>query len=204
VLVCSGGGIPASAYGKVAVSHTWVAIDFETASRERASACALGLAVIEGGRIVEKRDWLIQPPGNYFEPMNTRIHGIHADLVAQSPEFDETWSEIAPYLAGSVVLAHNAPFDIGVLRASLARYELEPPAVVGYHCTVQMSRAVWPDLANHRLSTVCSHCGIELEHHVAASDAAACASIALHCLDAVGAPSLDDVARALKLRVGRL
>jgi DNA polymerase-3 subunit epsilon len=186
------------------MSRTWIAIDFETASRVRASACALGLAVIEGDRIVEQRDWLIQPPGNYFEPMNTRIHGIHADLVAQAPEFDELWCEIEPYLIDGVVLAHNAPFDMGVLRASLARYELEPPAIAGYHCTVTVSRRVWPHLPNHQLSTMCRHCGIALNHHEAASDAAACASIALRCLDEVGVPTLDDLELELGLRAGRL
>jgi DNA polymerase-3 subunit epsilon len=184
--------------------HLWTAIDFETASRERASACALGLAVIEGDRIVERRDWLIQPPGNYFEPWNTRIHGIHADLVAQEPEFDQVWPEIEPYLRGAVVLAHNAIFDIGVLRSSLARYGLETPLTAGYQCTVRMSRRVWPHLPNHRLSSVCRHCGIELEHHVAASDAAACASIALRCLEESGQPTLDDLGRALGLRLRRL
>jgi DNA polymerase-3 subunit epsilon len=165
---------------------------------------ALGLAVIEGDRIVERQDWLIQPPGNCFEPMNTRIHGIYADLVAQEPEFDELWPEIEPYLRGAVVLAHYATFDIGVLRSSLARYGLETPPTVGYHCTVTMSRRVWPHLSNHRLSSVCRHCGIELEHHVAASDAAACASIALRCLEETGQPSLDALAAALGLRRRRL
>jgi DNA polymerase-3 subunit epsilon len=186
------------------VSRTWIAIDFETASRERASACALGLAVIEDDRIVETRDWLIQPPGNYFEPMNTRIHGIHADLVAQSPEFDEAWLEIEPYLRGGVLLAHNAPFDMSVLRASLARYGLEPPAVDGYHCTVTVSRRVWPRLPNHQLPSVCRHCGIALNHHDAASDAVACASIAIRCLETVGVPTLDDLADELGLRPGKL
>ena len=185
------------------MSHRWTAIDFETASRERASACALGLAVIEGDRIVERRDWLIQPPGNHFEPMNTRIHGIHADLVAQEPEFDELWAEIEPYLSGAVMLAHNAPFDMGVLRASLARYGLEPPRIAGYHCTVTMARRAWPRLANHQLSTVCRHCGIDLVHHEAASDACACASIALRCLAEAGEPTLDDLAKTLGLRPGR-
>lgn len=184
--------------------RTWVAIDFETASRERASACALGLAVIDGDRIVERRDWLIQPPGNYFEPINTRIHGIHADLVAQEPEFDEVWAEIEPYLSGSVVLAHNAPFDVGVLRASLQRYDLPAPPVAGYFCTVTMSRRVWPHLADHKLSSVCRHCGIGLVHHEAASDAAACAQIALACLEAKGMPDLDDLAVELGMRAGRL
>jgi DNA polymerase-3 subunit epsilon len=186
------------------MSDRWTAIDFETASRERASACALGLAVIEGDRIVERRDWLIQPPGNYFEPINTRIHGIHADLVAQEPEFDELWSEIEPYLRGAAVIAHNAPFDIGVLRASLARYDLPLPDVRGYVCTVTMSRRVWPGLRDHKLSSVCRSCGIELDHHVAASDAAACASIALRCLERTGARTLDDLVDELGLRVSRL
>lgn len=179
------------------MTRPWVAIDFETASRERASACALGLAVIEGARIVEKRDWLIQPPGNVFEPMNTRIHGIDADLVAQEPEFDELWPEIEPYLRRAVVLAHNAPFDAGVLRASLARYRLPAPDTVGYHCTVTMSRRVWPHLADHKLSSVCRHCGIALNHHEAASDAAACAAIALRCAEDAGVPTLDDLVREL-------
>lgn len=184
--------------------HRWVAIDFETASRERASACALGLAVIEGDRIVERRDWLIRPPGNRFEYMNTRIHGIDARRVAQEPEFDALWPEIAPYLEGSVVLAHNAPFDMGVLRASLARWELQAPDLDGYHCTVTMSRRVWPHLADHKLSSVCRHCGIALVHHEAASDAEACASIALRCLDETGVATLDDLAHKLGLRPGRL
>jgi DNA polymerase-3 subunit epsilon len=190
--------------GSPDMPHRWTAIDFETASRERASACALGLAVIENGAIVERRDWLIQPPGNYFEPINTRIHGIHADLVAQEPEFDEVWPEIEPYLRDAVVLAHNAPFDVGVLRASLARYELPVPSTAGWVCTVTMSRRVWPDLADHRLSSVCRHCGIALDHHVAASDAAACASIALHCQRETGAEDLDTLARGLSLRPARL
>lgn len=184
--------------------HTWVAIDFETASRERASACALGLAVIEGDRIIERRDWLIRPPGNHFDYMNTRIHGIDARAVALEPEFDGVWPEIEPYLRGTVVLAHNAPFDMGVLRASLGRYDLLTPATGGYYCTVTMSRRVWPDLPDHKLSSVCRHCGITLVHHQAASDAEACASIALSCLGEIGAPTLDDLVDELGLRTGVL
>jgi DNA polymerase III subunit epsilon len=181
----------------------WVAIDFETASRERASACALGVAVIEGDRISEARGWLIQPPGNHFEPWNTRIHGIDADLVAQEPEFDEVWPEIEPFLAGAVLLAHNAPFDMGVLRASLAQYELPAPRVAAHYCTVRLARKVWPELRNHRLSSVCRHCGIELVHHDATSDACACAQIALLSRQCLGAESLDDLVDGLGFRGGR-
>jgi len=185
------------------VSRPWVAIDFETASRERASACALGIAVIESGIITEERSWLIQPPGNYFEPMNTRVHGIDEDMTWHSPEFDEAWTEIGPYLNGVVVLAHNAPFDIAVLRSSLARYGLAVPEAE-YLCTVSMARKVWPRLVNHKLPTVCDHCGIELSHHDAASDAAACARIALRCRRESGASDLDALVTSLGLRTARV
>lgn len=185
------------------MSRPWVAIDFETASRERASACALGIALIINGSIAEERSWLIQPPGNYYEPMNTRVHGIDEDMTWQAPEFDEVWSEIEPYLSGAALLAHNAPFDIAVLRASLERYELSTPDAE-YVCTVSMARKVWPRLANHKLPTVCDHCGIELAHHDAGSDAAACARIALRCRRESGTADLDSLAAVLGLRAGRL
>jgi len=178
----------------------WVAIDFETATREKASACALGIAVIEDNHVVEERAWLIQPPGNIFEPRNIWVHGIDEDMVAQEPEFDEVWVEIEPYLRGATLLAHNAPFDVAVLRSSIARYEIEPLVSHGYHCTVSMARKVWPALANHKLNSVCDHCGIELQHHDAASDAAACARIALAGQRQIGSPTLEELVRQLGLR----
>lgn len=182
----------------------WVAIDFETASRERASACALGIAIIDGAHLVETRSWLIQPPGNYFEPMNTRIHGIDEDQVAQSPEFDEVWPEISEYLDGAVLIAHNAAFDIGVLRGCIERYELAPLSSAGYHCTVTMARKVWPSLPNHRLDCVCGYCGIGLVHHDAASDAEACARVALRCRDDLAEESLDALVRRLGMTARRV
>lgn len=182
----------------------WVAIDFETASSEGASACALGIAVIEGDRIAKERHWLIQPPGNHFERMFTRVHGIDAELVAQEPQFAEVWREVEPYLAGAVVLAHNAPFDMRVLRASLRHYGIPTPSTGGYHCTVTLSRKMLPELPRHRLPDVCEHCGIELRHHDAASDAAACARVALHCLRVSGEPSLAALVRSLGMSAGRL
>ncbi|MHB9002644.1 MAG: exonuclease [Actinobacteria bacterium HGW-Actinobacteria-10] len=181
----------------------WIAIDFETATREKASACALGMAVIEDGCLVEVRDWLIQPPGNIFEMRNTRIHGIDEDMVAQEPEFDELWPEISGFLDDAVLLAHNAPFDMAVLRASIDRYGLEPLRA-GYYCTVSMARKVWPRLPNHKLDCVCGHCGIELNHHDAASDAEGCARIALRCRRETGADTLEALVDRLGLSAGSL
>jgi DNA polymerase-3 subunit epsilon len=181
----------------------WVALDFETATSRRASACSLGLVVIEDEEIADLRGWLIKPPGNEYDAMNIRIHGIAPDTTRRSPEFDEVWAEVLPYLKGATLLAHSAQFDMGVLRASLQHYGLRvPPA--DYHCTVLMARRVWPDLHRHTLDRVCDHCGIELRHHDATSDAMACASVALRCRRETGADTLDTLVDTLGLHAKAL
>ncbi|OQA65842.1 MAG: DNA polymerase III PolC-type [Firmicutes bacterium ADurb.Bin262] len=138
----------------------FAAIDFETANSDTASACALGVAVVRGGEIVQIKEWYIKPQPLYFSAFNTAVHGMTAADVADCPTFFELWPEIEPYLAGQFVAAHNAPFDLAVLRALACKWGLE----------------------NHRLDTVCGHLGIGLNHHNAASDAEGCARIVLQAV----------------------
>ena len=182
---------------------TWVAIDFETATRHRSSACALGLAVIQDGRVVSQREWLIRPPGNVYESMNTLIHGLRPVDTRRAPSFDAIWEELRPYVAGRRILAHSAAFDVSVLRALIASSRLED-LDASYACSCTMARRAFPHLENHQLPTVCSHCGIDLEHHDAGSDAAACAQIALRCRDAVGAATIQEALPELGLELRRL
>ncbi len=63
----------------------FAAIDFETASGAPASACSLGVAIVEGDAIVEQREWLIRPPSLHFSPINIQVHGITPERVAPSP-----------------------------------------------------------------------------------------------------------------------
>lgn len=177
----------------------WVAIDFETATPAADSACALGIAVIEGTTLVNTASWLIQPPANEYFWACTRVHGITEDDTAQSPEFDEIWPEVLPLIEGSRLLAHNAPFDARVLAALLARHELRhPPLEIA--CTVSMARRALPGLPNHKLPTVCSACGVNLRsHHDAAADALACASVALACTERANAWSVGEALELLEV-----
>ena len=182
---------------------TWVAIDFETATREANSACALGLALVRDGRIERTESWLIQPPFNEYEYRNMLIHGISPEDTALAPDFAEVWWEVAPLLAEGPLLAHNAPFDIRVLRALIASHELVAPSYE-YVCTVALARRAFPDLRRHTLDAMYDHCEIALVHHDAASDAAACATLALACANAAGAGSIAEAVDALGVRVARL
>jgi len=177
----------------------WVAIDFETATREPTSACALGVAVIEGGQVTQKASWLIRPPFNEYEFWNTNVHGISAEDTAYAPEFDQVWWEIGAVLGEGRLLAHNAAFDVRVLRALLDTRELPAPRYE-YACTVSLARKAMPQLPKHTLDTVCDACGIRLVHHDAASDAEGCARVALACVDAVGAGSIAEALETLGVR----
>ena len=62
----------------------FIAIDFETATGHRDSACAIGIAVVEDLKVVDTFYSLIQPPGLLFHPGNVRIHGITPKTVIKS------------------------------------------------------------------------------------------------------------------------
>jgi DNA polymerase-3 subunit epsilon len=182
---------------------TWVAIDFETATREPTSACALGMAIVRGGHVAERYSWLIQPPFNEYEFWNTRVHGLGPEDTELAPDFREVWFEVQPLMAQGPLLAHNASFDVRVLRALIASHEL-PARAYDYVCTVSMSRKAFPTLGKHTLDTVCDHCGIALMHHDAASDAEACANVALECAAVTGSASIRQAVEMLGVRVSRV
>ena len=182
---------------------TIVAIDFETANERRDSACAVGLAWIAGGRVVRRESRLIRPPEMRFAPGNIRVHGILPADVADQPPFDAVMAEFLPDLAGGLVLAHNASFDIGVLRASLHACGLPAPAL-SYVCTVQVARRVFPHPAGCGLSKVAARLGIRFAHHDAGEDAYACAEIALAALRETGSADMAELSQRIDLPVTRV
>ncbi len=155
----------------------FVAIDFETANRYPNSACSVGLVKVEQGQITEEYYTLIKPPKMIFDPMNVSIHGIKASDVKEAPAFDQVWqNDLEDFIGTLPLVAHNASFDMNVLRALLTTYALEG-GPKKYACTVNAARKTYPELPNHKLSTVAEHLGIPLRHHQALDDAKASALI---------------------------
>ncbi len=175
-----------------------VAIDFETANEARHSPCAVGFALVRDGRVVERTSYLIRPREMRFSPGNVRVHGLRPADVADAPEFPAVMAPYLARMAGALVIAHNASFDVGVLAATLALYGLPQPAL-SHACTVALAKAAWPALERYRLSTVAAHLGIRFRHHDAGEDAWACARIALAAAEAAGFPDVGSFARHLDL-----
>ncbi|MCF4126320.1 3'-5' exonuclease [Methylobacterium sp. SyP6R] len=180
-----------------------LAIDFETANERRDSPCAVGLAWIEGGRVVRRESTLIRPAEMRFSPGNIRVHGIRPRDVERAPSFPEAMAPFLPEIAGSLVLAHNASFDVGVLAATLQAYGLPQPAYTSL-CTVQLARRHWPGeggqgQGTYRLSALAARVGVTFRHHDAGEDAYACAEIALAVMREAGAPDIASLARRMNL-----
>ena len=151
----------------------YAALDFETANASRASACALGIVISDGTTITDSWYRLIHPPEMKFDPNCVRVNHIEPDMVENEPEFPAFFRDISSLLTGHIVFAHNAGFDMAVLSAMLDRYGL-PPISFRYACTVELSRALWPDMENHKLNTVANALGFTFPHHQALADAEAC------------------------------
>jgi DNA polymerase-3 subunit epsilon len=160
----------------------FTAIDFETANYERTSACQIGIVVVRDSEIIKTYSSYIKPSPNFFIPFFTELHNIDARKVSKSPLFGELWSEISENLTDSdIQVAHNAIFDMSVLVACCEKYGINYKLPTSF-CTCRAARRNLPHLANHKLSTVSNHYGIELNHHEALSDARAAALIALKLL----------------------
>lgn len=160
-----------------------IAIDFETANSHPLSACQVGVIVFSGGEVVYEFESLIKPPQrhNKFNYYNTKIHNIREEDVVDSQNWLELYKNFETYFNDAIFVAHNAAFDMRVLKALNEFYAIKIPES-DYYCTVELSRRIYPYLPNHKLNTVSAHLDIELDHHDAMSDAFACALIVFKSL----------------------
>lgn len=183
----------------------FTAIDFETANSSSASACAVGLTRVRDGRVVASAGWLIQPPAGHerFFELNTGIHGIRAEDVVDAPGWSAQLPGLRAFIGDDVLVAHNAGFDMNVLRrASEATGDACPP--YRYVCSLQISRKTY-DLASYRLPLVAAAAGfLDFAHHDAAADALACAHIMIDAANRAGAQDVVELAMLLGVRVPQI
>ncbi|AOY55792.1 MAG: hypothetical protein RI933_461 [Actinomycetota bacterium] len=177
----------------------FTAIDFETANGSPASPCAVGLVKVSDGKITDSLGFLISPPypNNWFHEGNIRVHGIRPSDVEDAASAIEALNLIFAFSAGDVLVAHNAPFDMGVLRATAQLLDFKTPET-GYTCSLAISRKTY-NLDSYRLNQVAYAIGHEeFDHHDALADADACARIILHASLRHGAENLEQLLGATK------
>ena len=159
----------------------YIVFDVETPNRANNRMSAIGISAIKDNRIVANYFSLVNPE-THFDDFNTQLTGIHAEMVRNAPNFAELWKKIEPIMSKGILVAHNAPFDMGVLRACLRDYGITWKPTADYLCTVRIGRRVLPHM-KHNLNVLCDHYGIALNHHQADSDSHACAEILLRYME---------------------
>ncbi len=159
------------------------AIDWETANEQPSSVCSVGLVMVRNDIVVDSFYSLIHPEPEYYQWFCQRVHGLSAQDTEDAPIFPEVWERIAPMLEGYPLVAHNARFDEGCLKAACRVYQMDYPDYVFYDTLAVSRRHFGRMLPNHQLQTVAAACGYDLRnHHHALADAEACAAIALKLL----------------------
>jgi len=172
------------------VNMDFVAIDFETANFQRNSACSIGMVRCVDGVLTEEFYTLIRPPRLWFRSDFIDIHGITPADVRNFGTFDVYWEDIRDFIGDRLLVAHNAPFDMGVLSACLEYFRL-PQLLNPWKCSCRTAKKWFPECAgtvlpNYRLNTVADYFQISFQHHDALEDARTCALVmAQMCRDEV-------------------
>ena len=148
-------------------------MDFETANTEPSSACAIGLCRFDSeGNEIDSYYSLIRPKNLYFDPRCTIVHNLDPNDISNAKGLDELWSDIVSFIKDSPIVAHNAPFDIKVLKESAASYNLGG-IDNDYYCTLSLARKSL-NLSSYKLSNIAQHFSLLYRAHMALDDAYVC------------------------------
>ena len=180
------------------------ALDFETATHQKNSACELGICIVQDSKIIETKTWLIKPPCfPYFHQKNIEIHGILPSEVKDAPTFGDIWHEVQELMYGTLMIAHNASFDVGVLKGCLEHYGMFTPKL-NYLCSIQLAKKSWDNLPKYGLKHLAEYHNIQFKHHRAGDDAEVCAKIALLAFEKLLLNSNSDVNETMKDKIKML
>ena len=136
----------------------------------------IGAVKIKAGRIIDRYSQLINP-GISIPYHITEITSITNEQVANQPKIDEVIGKFVDFIGDAVLVAHNAPFDMGFIKRDIKEYlniNLENSVID----TLQMARDLFPDLKKYGLGDLNKVLGLALEnHHRAVDDSQATANM---------------------------
>lgn len=166
------------------LDDTYVVFDIETTglSKEKEMITEIGAVKVADGKIIERFSTFVNPQRPISAEI-TKLTGITDDMVKDAPTIENVLPEFLKFCEDTVLVAHNASFDTGFIRIAAERAglgELHHTIVD----TLELARALLPELNKHKLDIVCEHLGVTLNgHHRAVNDAEATAEVFIKFLD---------------------
>ena len=162
----------------------YVVFDLETTgfSSETCRIIEIGAVKIRGGEIVDRFSTFVDPRQSLPQKI-IEITNITDDMLVGAPLIEAVMPDFLAFIGNAVLVAHNAPFDMGFLRSWAKKCGLDADDAASL-CTLSLSRALFNTLSSHKLNAVAKHLQVPLTgHHRAVNDAEATAHIFLKCLD---------------------
>lgn len=152
------------------INGRYIIFDLETTGLSAATEriIEIGAVKVENGAILESFDLFVDPE-KAITPEITRLTSITNEMVAGAPKEAEALEQFFRFCDGcDILVAHNADFDMGFLRAAIRRCgREEDPVQID---TLVMARAMYPELKKHKLDTIAERLGVTQKHHHRADD----------------------------------
>lgn len=152
------------------INGRYIIFDLETTGLSAATEriIEIGAVKVENGEILEPFDLFVDPE-KAITPEITRLTSITNEMVAGAPKEAEALEQFFRFCDGcDILVAHNADFDMGFLRAAIRRCgREEDPVQID---TLVMARAMYPELKKHKLDTIAERLGVTQKHHHRADD----------------------------------
>lgn len=185
--------------GTPLVDVTFVIVDLETTGGSAADCgiTEIGAVKVRGGQVLGEFQTLVNP-GHLIPPFIASLTGITNAMVASAPPVAGAMHAFLEFAADSVLVAHNAPFDVGFLRAACAAHSITWPRFTVVD-TAKLARQLLhkDEVRNHKLSTLAVWVRSTTEpNHRALSDARATTDVLHGLIDRLGSngvTSLEDL-----------
>ncbi len=177
----------------------FVVFDIETTglSTSGDAVTEIGAVLVSHGEVTETFSEYVDPERHIPENI-TELTGISDETVAGAPKIDEVLTRFLEFCGGRPLVAHNANFDTGFLRAAASKYHI--PFENSYIDTLAMSRYVNTELTRHTLDTVAAFYGLDkFDHHRAFEDAKVCAFIFLKMAERISKEGIKDIPEMVKM-----
>lgn len=162
---------------------SFVVFDVETTgfSARNDMIIEIGAVKIKNGEIIDNFNMLINPERSLKTEI-INLTGITDSMLVDKPKFSDIKDEFFNFIKDSILVAHNAPFDMGFLKENFQRENME--FNFPYIDTLELSRIFYPNVKSHKLGKVAKRLGVSLENaHRAVDDAKATGEVFLRLLN---------------------
>ncbi len=175
------------------IDGKFVVFDIETTglSKDKEEITEIGAVKVENGEITEKWGSFVNP-GRPIPEKIVELTSITDEMVKDAPKIDEVLPQFFKFCKDCVLVAHNAKFDTGFIKAAAEKCGMEYN--FAHLDTLLLAKCLYPDLGNYRLNNLSKHLNIVLEnHHRAVDDAKATADIFVKMIDELAKQGITEI-----------